>query len=86
MQVPHDEPDYYSILGVLPDCDPKQLDIAYKVLAKQYHPDHSNTADLDRFKEITAAYRVLRDPLKRLEYHDANRHLFGQASGTSAQS
>ena len=64
MQVSPDEPDHYSILGVLPDCDAKQLEIAYKALAKKYHPDHSETADLDRFKEITGAYRVLRDPLR----------------------
>lgn len=75
MQVSPDEPDFYSILGVRPDCDPKQLDLAYKALAKQYHPDHSASADLERFKDITAAYRVLRDPLRRLEYDDANPHL-----------
>lgn len=85
MQVSPDEPDFYSILGVLPDCDPKQLELAYKALAKQYHPDHSETADLGRFKEITAAYRVLRDPLKRLEYDDANGYLFRPASATTAQ-
>ncbi len=81
MQVSPDEPDHYSILGVLPDCDAKQLEIAYKALAKKYHPDHSETADLDRFKEITGAYRVLRDPLKRFAYDEANRHLFRAPTG-----
>lgn len=85
LQVSPDEPDHYSILGVLPDCDAKQLEIAYKALAKKYHPDHSATADLDRFKEITAAYRVLRDPLKRFEYDEANRHLFRAPTGAGGQ-
>jgi curved DNA-binding protein len=85
LQVSPDEPDHYSILGVLPDCDAKQLEIAYKALAKKYHPDHSETADLDRFKEITGAYRVLRDPLKRFEYDEANRHLFRAPTGASGQ-
>lgn len=81
MKVSSDETDHYAILGVSPDCDPKQLELAYKALAKQYHPDHSASADIDRFKEITASYRVLRDPLKRIEYDDANRHLFRAFSG-----
>ncbi len=70
-----EEQDHYSVLGVRPECDPKELEFAYKALAKQYHPDHSETADLDRFTRITAAYRILRDPLKRLEYDEANLHL-----------
>ena len=80
MQGPSDEADLYAILGVAPDCDAKQLEIAYKALAKIYHPDHSQTADLARFKDITSAYGVLRDPIKRAEYDERNHHVFQRAA------
>ena len=76
MKFSPDDPDYYHVLRVAPDCDPKALELSYKQLAKQYHPDHSATADLARFKEITAAYRVLRDAKRRAQYDEANPHFF----------
>lgn len=85
MKVTSQEPDHYSVLGVRPECAPKDLEIAYKALAKEYHPDHSETADLDRFTQITAAYRVLRDPLKRIEYDEANPHLFAAPAHTGSR-
>lgn len=60
--------DYYSVLEVAPGCSAKGLELAYHELAKRYHPDNRETADVDKFSEILAAYRVLRDPLKRAEY------------------
>ncbi len=62
--------DYYEILGVSRNCTERELKIAYRRLAKKYHPD-ANPDDPEaeeKFKEINEAYEVLRDPQKRAAY------------------
>ncbi|MFQ5914850.1 MAG: molecular chaperone DnaJ [Nitrospinota bacterium] len=62
--------DPYQILGVHPSADHEEIRQAYRHLAKQHHPD-CNPGDKhseDRFKEISGAYQVLRDPKKRAEF------------------
>ncbi len=61
--------DYYSILQVNPDCNARTLEVAYRYLAKIYHPDHPETADIERFKSVIEAYRFLRNIDKRLNYN-----------------
>lgn len=60
--------DYYNILQINPNCDTKILETAYRYLAKMYHPDHAETADVTKFNEVIEAYRVLRHPDQRAEY------------------
>ena len=60
--------DYYAILQIDPDCDTKTLETAYRHLAKMYHPDHIETADVDQFNAVMRAYRALRNPEQRAEY------------------
>ncbi len=61
--------DYYAILGVDRGADEAELKRAYRRLAMQYHPDRNGDAEAEaRFKEITEAYEVLRDPEKRGVY------------------
>jgi curved DNA-binding protein len=60
--------DYYGLMQVNPKCDAKVLEGAYRYFAKMYHPDHRETADVDKFSQLTEAYKVLRDPDKRAEY------------------
>jgi len=62
--------DYYSVLGVAKTAADDDIKKAYRKLAMQYHPDRnggSRDAE-ERFKEITEAYDVLRDPNKRAAY------------------
>jgi molecular chaperone DnaJ len=62
--------DYYGILGVRRDASAEEIKRAYRKLARDYHPDR-NPGDAkaeERFKEIGAAYEVLKDPEKRKEY------------------
>jgi curved DNA-binding protein len=60
--------DYYRILQVSPNCDAKKLEVEYRRLTKAYHPDHAETADVDKFNEVVEAYKILRNPEYRLEY------------------
>ena len=60
--------DYYNILRVRPNCDPKTLESAYHALLKMYHPDHSGESDTTKLNGLIEAYRVLRHPSRRAEY------------------
>jgi curved DNA-binding protein len=61
--------DYYEALGVPRDASEDDIRRAYRKLARQYHPDVNKEPDAeDRFKEISEAYEVLRDPEKREKY------------------
>jgi curved DNA-binding protein len=61
--------DYYETLGVERDASNEDVRKAYRQLARKYHPDVNRDASAeDRFKEISEAYEVLRDPDKRARY------------------
>lgn len=67
--------DYYDILQVNPSCDASMLEKAYRHFAQKYHPDHVETADVDKFQEVTEAYAVLRNAEKRAEYDKEYKRL-----------
>lgn len=62
--------DYYQLLGVERTADADEIKKAYRKLAVKYHPDKNQGSkeSEERFKEITQAYEVLRDPDKRAMY------------------
>ncbi|MBT8428124.1 MAG: DnaJ domain-containing protein [Erythrobacter sp.] len=63
--------DFYALLQVDPFCERSIVEKAYRHFAQLYHPDHSDTADVDKFQEVTRAYKVLKDTRKRAEYDRA---------------
>jgi molecular chaperone DnaJ len=81
------EVDLYEILGVARDADGSVLKAAYRKLAMQFHPDR-NPGDADaeaRFKAVSAAYDVLKDPQKRAAYDRFGHAAFQNGGGGGAQ-
>ena len=67
--------DYYKILAVDPTADEKAIKVAYRKLARKYHPDVSKEAGAEeKFKEANEAYEVLSSPEKRAEYDDLRKY------------
>jgi molecular chaperone DnaJ len=70
------ERDPYKILDVERDASGEDIKRAFRRLARKYHPDanpgHEKEA-AEKFKEVSAAYDVLKDPEKR------RAHEFGGA-------
>ena len=66
--------DPYEVLGVPRDAGQDDIQSAYRRLARQYHPDvNKEPGAEDRFKEVSEAYDLLRDPEHRAEYDSGGR-------------
>jgi len=53
--------DPYAVLGIGPDASAKDVAVAYRRLAKRFHPDRAGERGARRMAEINAAYDQLRD-------------------------
>jgi curved DNA-binding protein len=60
--------NYYDLLQVNPRAEIETIERVYRIMASRYHPDNQQTGNADRFRLLTEAYQVLRDPVKRRDY------------------
>ena len=62
--------DYYGILELSREAGAGEIRHAYRYLARACHPDLNpdDAEGEERFKRITEAYEVLRDPVLRAGY------------------
>ncbi|UZK69434.1 molecular chaperone DnaJ [Sphingomonas sp. S1-29] len=75
--------DYYEVLGCERTADGATLKSSYRKLAMQYHPDkNGGCKDSEaRFKAVSEAYEVLKDPQKRAAYDRYGHAAFKQHGG-----
>ncbi len=67
-----DEVDYYAVLGLPPSADDATIRLAYRRLARRYHPDIAGDENLHLMQTLNQAYQTLSDPERRRHY-DASR-------------
>jgi DnaJ-class molecular chaperone len=84
------QPNYYRILDVALQADQAEIQHAYRVLAKRYHPDRVPRERRGwartQMARINAAYEVLGDPARRATYDRQQGYVGGgtpYAGGTT---
>jgi molecular chaperone DnaJ len=74
--------DFYVLLGVSRDATEVEIKKAYRKLAMEFHPDRNAAPEAEaKFKEITEAYEILRDPQKRAAYDRYGKAGVGAGGG-----
>lgn len=62
----------YAILNVSPKALPDEVQRSYRRLARDLHPDvtKNDPEKTEKFKEVCAAYAILKDPEQRRQYDE----------------
>jgi len=79
--------DFYEILGVSRDASDDEIKKSYRKLAMKFHPDRNkgNQEAEKKFKEVSAAYEILKDSEKRAAYNQYGHDAFRQGGMGNAQ-
>lgn len=68
----------YETLEINESATAEEIKKAYRKLARKYHPDVNKEKDAEeKFKEINAAYEVLSNKEKKLQYDQYGDSMFG---------
>jgi DnaJ-class molecular chaperone len=75
--------DYYKTLGLSQGADKKEIQKAYRELARKYHPDMNpdDASAKSKFQEVQHAYDVLSDETKRSQYDQFGEGFENMAQG-----
>ena len=79
--------DYYDVLGVSREASEDEIKKSYRKLAMKFHPDRNkgNKEAEKKFKEVSEAYEVLKDPQKKSTYDKFGHDAFKQAGAGGPQ-
>jgi hypothetical protein len=70
-------PNYYELLGITASATDKEIQQAFRNMARKYHPDVcSDPSAAQHFIQVTEAYEILRDSRSRKSY-DMRRRMVG---------
>ena len=75
--------DYYNTLGLSQGAEKKEIQKAYRELARKYHPDMNpdDASAKAKFQEVQHAYDVLSDENKRSQYDQFGEGFENMAQG-----
>ncbi len=74
--------DLYAVLQVDPKAQAEVIEVAYRRLARIYHPDVNKAPDAEAvMKRLNRAYEVLSDPKKRAKYDRVRAIEAGRTAG-----
>jgi curved DNA-binding protein len=60
--------DYYELLQISPNAEGETITRVFKMLATRFHPDNTETGDLDKFLTLNEGYATLSNPELRASY------------------
>ncbi len=69
-----DKIDLYKVLGVQQNASLATIKKAHRKLVKHLHPDVKGGGDIDQFRSVDVAYKVLRDSKKRALYDETGTY------------
>jgi len=69
--------NFYNILNIPENADNEDIKKAFRMLAKQYHPDIAKGGD-EKFRQISHAYKVLSNPEARNDYDKTLKNFRGK--------
>ena len=77
--------DYYEVLQISPNADSDTIERMFRHLAKRVHPDNRGTGDVEKFRMLVEANRVLSDPEQRAAYDVDYQDLRAQEWGLAEE-
>ena len=79
--------DPYDVLGVSRTATEEEIKLAYRALAKKFHPDlNPGKKDIEtKFKEVNGAYDILGDTAKRAKFDRGEMDAGGNARASASQ-
>lgn len=78
--------DLYRDMDLAVNATPDEIKGQYRRLAKEFHPDRNGSPYAEqRFKEISDAYSILSDPIKRQQYDHQRQSAYRTQSSSSSR-